>query len=290
MDLISQKAGLVATAPQDLGQDSLITLRVKNMECHHVLGFTAKISGLDWTAGPRGISMVVPVAGGTAVLAIEPEGAQLRRVLHLGPADFLRRALPEASWKDGAPSDLRLPEGSDLLELPAGGPDSALARALLRGLSRHRGSDPWEFVEGLHRERQQLIDGWKMEALKEEHLLASPLDLDLRDASLEDALVAVRAQTKLEVIVLPELHALASERKILITITGAGIPLRQVLVELRQVGLACKWHSEALVFSSAADGEAAPAGGPQGERSPLSGLASPRPLDLPHRPGPAGAG
>lgn len=288
LDAIGQQTGLPMLASLELGADLPVTLRVNTMRCGDALKWIAQISNLAWSASPQGVTMVALVPDGPAVLAVEPEGAQLRRFLRLGPADFLRRALPEASWKGGAPSALRLPDGSDLLELPAGGPDSALARALLRGLSRHRGSDPWDFVEGLHHERQQLIDGWKVEALKEERLLASPLDLDLRDASLEDALVAVRAQTKLNVIVLPEL--LASERKILITITGTGIPLRQVLVELRQIGLACKWHSEALVFSSVEDAGAAPAGGPQGERSPLSGIAQPSPLDLPHRPGPAGAG
>ncbi|MCK6490909.1 MAG: hypothetical protein L6R48_21870, partial [Planctomycetes bacterium] len=115
-----------------------------------------------------------------------------------------------------------------------------------------------------------------------------PLNLDLRDATWEETLEAVRIQSRLNVVMNPELMANAPAKRV--TIGGAGIPLSQVLDALRASGMACEWKDSALFFLPAEDGKVAPAAEPQRERSPLSGTAQPRPLDLPHRPGPAGAG
>lgn len=284
---LGRKAHLPLAVFPDPGEAS-ITLKVKDMKCRDVLNWAASMTGLEWAVGPGGLRLAAPCDAGGMLLAVEPEGALLRRFLAMGPAEFLRRALPEAGWKDGAPSDLRLPDGSDLLELPACGPDGDLVLTLLRGLSRCRSSDPWDFIESLHRERGRLIDVWKMKELEEKRLLARPHTFDLHNASLEDMVVAVRAQSQLNVVVLPGLLASGSKNRY--TIQGAGIPLSQVLDLLRAAGLAWAWRGEALVFSAAADGQPAPAGEPQPNRSPLSGTVQPLPLDLPHRPGPAGAG
>ncbi len=284
---LGKQAGLPLAAFPDPGEAS-ITLRVKDMKCRDVLKWVASMTGLEWAVGPGGLRLAAPSDAGGMQLAVEPEGVLLRRFLAMGPAEFLRRALPEAAWKDGAPSDLRLADGSDLLELPTGGPDSDLARALLRGLSRNRSSDPWDYVEGLHRERQKLIDGWRMQALEEKALLNRRLDLDLRDASWEDVVVALRAKSQLNVVMSPQLMAVGLDKRV--TIQGGGIPLSEVLDHLRAAGVACVWQDSALFFLPVEPGTEAPAGGPQPNRSPLSGTAQPRPLDLPHRPGPAGAG